>query len=219
MSTELIFKAIFFALFFALLAIRILFAWKVRQAGQNSWSLPKEAVKREGIWSIILRLAMGLCLLVLVVVYAGDPDEPGWLDVPLPDWLRGVGAGLGILSLPLLVWVHNTLREYWSGNLQLKDNHLLITQGPYRWVRHPMYAVLMLCFIGLSLASAAWPFLLLAVVTIPFFYRVSSKEEEMMIEQFGDEYGEYKKRAGRFLPQLFANRHSTQREWHLSERR
>ena len=63
-----------------------------------------------------------------------------------------------------------------------------------------MYAVLMLCFIGLSLVSAAWPFLLLTVVTIPFFYRVSGKEETMMIEQFGDEYRAYMQRTGRFLP-------------------
>jgi len=199
MQANMAFRIIFFALFFALLAIRAFFGWKVRQAGHNSWSLNKDAVKREGTWSILLRFVMGLCLVALAVIYAVDPDEPGWLDVPLPDWLRWLGAGLGILSLPLLVWVHHTLREYWSGNLQLRRNHSLITQGPYRWVRHPMYAVLMLCFIGLSLVSAAWPFLLLTVVTIPFFYRVSGKEEAMMIEQFGDEYRAYMRRTGHFL--------------------
>lgn len=212
MSTGLIFRTMFFGLFFSLLAIRLYFGWQVRQAGQNSWSLPKDAVQREGLWSVILRLAMALCLVVLVVVYAIHPDEPSWLDVPLPNWLRWAGAGLGILGLSLLVWVHGTLREYWSGNLQLRSNHLLITQGPYRWARHPMYAVLMLSFVGLSLVSAAWPFLLLALVTIPFFYRVSRKEDEMMIGQFGDEYAAYKKRAGRFLPRLFANGHAEERE-------
>jgi len=66
-----------------------------------------------------------------------------------------------------------------------------------------MYTTLMLCFIGLSLISAVWPFMLLAVLSMPFFYRVANKEEAMMAEQFGDEYGNYMKYTGRFLPRLF----------------
>jgi len=203
MSTELVFRAIFLVLFIVLLVIRGLFGWKVRQAGHSSWSVDKDAVEREGKWSIILRPIAFLCMLALVVLYATNPEESSWLTVSLPGWLRWFGVGLGIISLPLLVWVHHTLREYWSTALQLRKSHLLITEGPYGWVRHPMYTALMLCFIGLSLVSAVWPFMLLVVLSMLFFYRVVGREEAMMIEQFGDQYRTYMERTGRFLPRLF----------------
>jgi len=202
MNTGQFFKIIFFALFIILLAIRIFFGWRVRKAGQNSWSVNKELVAREGTWSIALRLAAAQSLLALVVLFAIAPEDPNWMSLPLPSWLRWLGVGLSITSLLLLIWVHSALREYWSTGLQLRKSHTLIMEGPYRWVRHPMYAVLMLCFVSLALVSAAWPFLLLAALTIPFFFRVTIKEEAMMIGQFGEEYRAYRERTGRFLPRL-----------------
>ena len=202
MNTTIFFKVFFFGLFFALLAIRVFFGWRVRKAGYNSWSVDRKLVEREGTWSIVLRLAAALCLLALVVLYAISPEGPSWMTLCLPSWLRWLGVGLGITGLLLLAWVHETLREYWSTGLQLRKSHTLITEGPYRWVRHPMYATLTLCFVGLALVSATWPLLLLAMLTVPFFYRVTRKEEAMMVGQFGEEYRLYMKRTGRFFPRL-----------------
>jgi protein-S-isoprenylcysteine O-methyltransferase Ste14 len=197
-----VFKILFFLFFLALLAIRAFFSLRVRKAGQSSWSAGKDAVKREGVLSILLRPLMFLALLALVGLYAAVPGEPAWLVLPLPDGLRGLGVILAILSLIFLVRVHYTLREYWSTVLQLRESHSLITTGPYRWIRHPMYMALTLCFISLALLSAAWPLLLLVAVTVPFFYRIAVKEEAMMIEQFGGEYRAYRERTGRFFPRL-----------------
>ncbi len=197
-----IFKAFFFALFLSLLAIRGYFGWKARQAGHCSWFAGEEAAEREGWLSLILRPITFLGMLALIVCYALDGEESSWLVVSLPNWLRWLGVGLGVVSMPLLVWVHDTLREFWSTTLQIQDHHDLITEGPYRWVRHPMYAVLRLLFFGLALISAIWPLLVLAVVMMLFFNRIAGKEEAMMIEQFGQEYRSYMQRTGRFLPRF-----------------
>jgi len=202
MSMDSVFKTIFFVLFVALLVIRGFFGWKVRQAGHSSWSVSQDAVEREGKWSLLLRPILFICMLALVVQYAVSPDESNWLFVSLPACLRWVGVGLGVASLPLLTWVHCTLGEHWSTVLQLRKGHALVTRGPYRWIRHPMYTALMLSFIGLSLVSAVWPLMVLVFLSILFFYRVVSREETMMVEQFGDEYRAYMKRTGRFLPRL-----------------
>ena len=202
MGTEPVFKAIFLVLFIALLTIRGLFGWRVRQAGHSSWSANKDAVRREGRWSLLLRPVAFLCMLAVVALYATSPLESSWLTVSLPGWLRWLGVGLAFISLPLLVWVHRTLREYWSTVIQLRESHALITDGPYGWIRHPMYTALTLCFIGLSLVSAVWPFMLLVVLSMLFFYRVTGREEAMMIERFGDQYRAYMERTGRFLPRL-----------------
>jgi len=61
---------------------------------------------------------------------------------------------------------------------------------------------LMLCFLSLAMVSAVWPLLALAAATVPFFFRVTVKEEEMMIGQFGEVYRAYRTRTGRFAPKL-----------------
>jgi len=197
---EAVFKVIFFILFAALLAIRGYFGWKARQAGHCSWFADEEAVEREGRLSLFLRGITFLGIVILIVFYALDKGEPSWLTVSLPEWLRWLGVGLGIVSIPLMVWVHDTLREFWSTTMQIQDRHELITEGPYHWVRHPMYTTILVLFVGLSLISAVWLFLILAIAMGPFFNRVASREETMMIELFGDEYRNYMQRTGRFFP-------------------
>jgi protein-S-isoprenylcysteine O-methyltransferase Ste14 len=202
MDTGQLFKIIFFAIFFAILAVRLFFGLRVRKAGESSWSVQKEAVEREGRLSLLLRPVMFLAILTLVALYAVVPGEPAGLVLPLPVWLRWIGVGLGIAGVVWLIWVHWTLREFWSTVLQLRAKHTLITQGPYRWVRHPMYASLLLCFFSLATLSAVWPLLLLTLLSVPFFYHVTVKEEGMMVEKFGEEYRAYRERTGRFLPRL-----------------
>jgi protein-S-isoprenylcysteine O-methyltransferase Ste14 len=200
MKINVVFKIIFFTLFTALLAIRGYFGWKARQAGHSSWFVADEAVEREGRLSLLFREITFLGMVILIVLYALDNGESSWLTVSLPEWLRWLGVVLGVVSIPLMVWVHDTLREFLSTTLQIQDGHVLITDGPYHWVRHPMYTTLLMLFIGLSLTSAVWPFLVLAIVMVPFFNRVASREETMMIEQFGEEYRSYMQRTGRFSP-------------------
>jgi protein-S-isoprenylcysteine O-methyltransferase Ste14 len=152
----------------------------------------------------MLRLMLFFYMLVAVVLYA---INPAWLSasvLPLPAWLRWLGAGLGLAGLILLVWVQHTLGSRWSTNLQLGEEHTLITVGPYRWARHPMYTALFSFFAGLALLSASWLVVPLAAVGILVLYARIGKEETMMTERFGDEYRDYMQRTGRFLPRLKA---------------
>jgi protein-S-isoprenylcysteine O-methyltransferase Ste14 len=141
-----------------------------------------------------------LALIAFFVLYVVNPAWLSWFSIALPSGVRWLGAGLGAAGLILLVWVHQTLGKYWSATLQLKKEHALVTSGPYRWVRHPMYTALVLLFVGLFLVSALWLFLLLVVASVLLFCRVIDKEEAMMVEQFGEEYRRYMERTGRFLP-------------------
>ena len=77
---------------------------------------------------------------------------------------------------------------------------MLVTSGPYEFVRHPMYTSLALLFVALSTISSFWPFMVLLLIMLLFFLRITEREEAMMIEQFGAEYQAYMKRTGRFLP-------------------
>ncbi len=199
-QSNTIFRVIFFALFFSVLVIRGYYGWQQRRAGQSSGAVTREAVEREGMWSIVFRFMLFLYMVAVAIVFALNPPWLNLFAAPFPPWSRWTGVGLGVISLPLLIWVHHTLGRHWSTNLQLKQNHTLIAEGPYRWVRHPMYTALFAAFVGLALISASWLIVILVVAAILVLYARIGKEETMMIEQFGDEYRAYMRRTGRFLP-------------------
>ncbi len=158
------------------------------------------------------RLTIGiLSLLNLVGAVAGlvhifAPQRARWATLPTPTWSRWMGMGLGIVTLPLFAWTHHALGKNWSADLVIKEEHTLVTGGPYRWVRHPMYT----SFFGSSLAffllSANWVIGLVGLATIALARARVDKEEALMIEEFGDEYQFYMQRTGRFLPRITPNR-------------
>jgi protein-S-isoprenylcysteine O-methyltransferase Ste14 len=88
----------------------------------------------------------------------------------------------------------------WSAQLQLTDKHHLVTTGPYACVRHPLYTAMFGWSVALALLTANWLFAELAgLIMAGLVWRVS-KEELMMLEAFGDDYRDYMRRTGRFLP-------------------
>jgi protein-S-isoprenylcysteine O-methyltransferase Ste14 len=149
-----------------------------------------------------LRIAALPFILAAIVLYAVNPPWLSAFAIPFPAWARWIGVGLAATSIPLLAWVHHTLGKHWSTSVQLQEGHTLVTSGPYRWVRHPMYAVLFAFFIGVSLISAFWLIVPLVVGSMLMLYMRLDKEEAMMIEQFGDAYRAYMRRTGRLLPHL-----------------
>ncbi len=202
MHSELVFRVVFFTLFICLFSIRGYYAVRVRRAGGNPFLGGRKALEREGRWSMVLRPVLFFSMIAVLILYGINPEWMGWFSVPFPTWLRWTGAGLGVVSLTLLTWVQHTLGRYWSAGLQLRGEHVLVTKGPYRWVRHPMYSAIFAFFVGGCLVSANWLLLALAVAGATALYARISKEEAMMLERFGEEYRAYMRRTGRLLPRL-----------------
>ena len=122
--------------------------------------------------------------------------------------LRPWAFGAGVLCLVGGLWwfqrSHSDLGTYWSVTLELRENHRLITQGAYRYVRHPMYAALFLYAIGQALVLPNWvagPSYFVAF-GILFACRIRA-EERMMIETFGDEYAAYMARTKLLVPAIW----------------
>jgi protein-S-isoprenylcysteine O-methyltransferase Ste14 len=120
----------------------------------------------------------------------------------LPDWLRWTGFALGILSVAFMTWTQVTLDTQWSAQLQLREDHHLITFGPYARMRHPLYTSMFGWGAALSLLTANCIFIAVSVFSIIGLIVRIPKEEQMMLEAFGDEYKAYMQRTGRFFPKL-----------------
>jgi protein-S-isoprenylcysteine O-methyltransferase Ste14 len=129
-----------------------------------------------------------------------------WVDfahLPLPASLRWPGAGALLAGIGLLFWTHQALGRNFSGVLEIRKEHALVTRGPYRLVRHPMYSAFFVFGFGLLLLSANWLIAGANVGAITWMYLVRAPDEERMLaEHFGDAYRQYMQGTGRLLPRL-----------------
>jgi protein-S-isoprenylcysteine O-methyltransferase Ste14 len=145
-------------------------------------------------------------LLFVPAVYAST----SWLDranYRLPPEAEKSAGGVGATFMTLAVWLfwrsHADLGRNWSPSLELREGHELVTEGVYRYVRHPMYASEWLWGVAQALLLQNWVAGLagLALFTPLYVLRVP-REERMMLDRFGAEYHAYMNRTGRVVPQL-----------------
>ncbi|TMB37482.1 MAG: isoprenylcysteine carboxylmethyltransferase family protein [Deltaproteobacteria bacterium] len=113
-----------------------------------------------------------------------------------------LGAGLAMGGLALTIWSWLSLPSVGTGHYLL-EGQSLITSGAYGAVRHPIYTGAFLIWFGLAAAYTSGVVLLLTVLyVIPAYVLNIKGEEQMMLSHYGDEYREYRRRIGAFIPRI-----------------
>jgi protein-S-isoprenylcysteine O-methyltransferase Ste14 len=202
MDSETVYRLAFLALLMALAAMRAYFMVKVRRSGGRI-TPDEQAVKREGGGGVLItRVVLFFALIAFLVEYLIGAEWVETFSFPLPDWLRWFGFALGIISVVFWTWTQIHLDTQWSAQLQLKEDHHLVTSGPYAYIRHPLYVSMFGWCIALPLLTANWIFLVICALTCAALLWRVPKEEQMMLEAFGDEYKAYMEHTGRFVPKF-----------------
>jgi protein-S-isoprenylcysteine O-methyltransferase Ste14 len=147
-----------------------------------------------------------------ILAWAGSEIVPlayvfsPWFDVAdyrLPAWVGWIGVMLMAASVVVLWRAHRDLGLNWSPTLQLQPDHVLVTDGIYGVMRHPIYAAYLLGVIAQALLLNNWIAGPIGLVTfIPIYLTRVPREEAMMIETFGDTYRAYMRCVGRLLPRV-----------------
>jgi len=145
----------------------------------------------------------GLILWLSPFVYLINPDWMAWSKIGLPDWVRWLGVGIGALCVVLIYWLFSSIGSGITATSATRTEHKLVTRGPYRWVRHPLYTVGSTMFVAFGMMADNWFIALMGIITFIGMAMRTPKEEANLIEKFGDEYHEYMKNTGRFFPKLF----------------
>ena len=159
--------------------------------------------RHEGIFILVTLRPIGLASMVGLVTYMINPALMAWSSVAPPNWLRWSGVVLGIAGGLLLVATFRTLGKNLTDTVVTRAEHTLVTRGPYRWVRHPFYLATALTVVANSLVTANWFLALTSGMAFGLLVLRTRIEEEKLIERFGEDYKDYMKRTGRFLPRLF----------------
>ena len=196
MDIELICKIALICLYSLFSIIRIAYYRRARKAGYKT--VIEERV-RYSIW-----LSIFICYEVFTFfLFIFFPEIFSWAIILIPVWTRIIGLAIGILALVWFIWVHQSLGNNLSVRLSIKDQHILITDGPYHWIRHPMYSAFYLLHIAVFLLTANWFIGLtwMAGLTVIIFTRVK-REEKMLLDQFGEQYHTYKDQTGMLLPRI-----------------
>jgi protein-S-isoprenylcysteine O-methyltransferase Ste14 len=162
----------------------------------------KKAVSRFDRSEKILLAAMFPPVILLPLLYLFTPLL-GFADYRLPALVPWFGAVTMVASLWLFWRSHADLGQNWSVSLEIRERHQLVTQGVYRYIRHPMYASIWLWGIAQGMLLHNWlaGWSILPVFAVLYFLR-TSREEQMMCDAFGEQYREYMRRTGRLFPRI-----------------
>ncbi len=151
-------------------------------------------------WALLAIASIGLFLIPVLYLVTGFPADLDRLFVPAVAWL----------ALPVLcaaLWLfrrsHVDLGRNWSASLKIREAHALVTTGVYRLIRHPMYSSFFVLGLAQLLLLPNWLAGGAGLIGagILFVFRIL-REEQMMLELFGDEYRSYMARTKRIIPWL-----------------
>jgi protein-S-isoprenylcysteine O-methyltransferase Ste14 len=122
--------------------------------------------------------------------------------LPLSAWSFWSGAAITAIGLLFSVWARRHLGRNWSQAVTVKQDHELITSGPYALVRHPIYTGLLLGFLGSAVARGEWRGLLAVALVFGALWNKLKLEEKMMRAQFGEPYEAYSRRVAALVPYI-----------------
>lgn len=149
----------------------------------------------------IIRIG-GLMLWLSPFVYLINPAWMAWSKIGLPETVRWLGIGIGVLCVAGIYWLFSSIGSGITPVSATRREHKLVTNGIYRYVRHPLYTIGSSLFISFGMMADNWFIILLGTLAFIVMVIRTPKEEANLIEKFGDEYSEYMKQTGRFLPKL-----------------
>lgn len=156
----------------------------------------------------VVRVGLRLCGVLLygaIFAFLIRPDWIAWARAPLPGGVRWAGLPVGALGMGFAAWALAHLGKNVTHTVALRDEHELVTTGPYHLLRHPLYLGGSVWILGFSLLSASALILAAGLSGWAFLAVRTRREEEKLEERFGDAWREHAGRTGRFLPRLRPN--------------
>lgn len=207
MTLDLFFKIALFIIFFSFAYVISAYSKIAKTRDADKTTRIKMHHEHEVPLLLKLRQLFGIPFYLGLLVWTFAPAYMAWSALALPVWARWLGVGIGVFAVLLNVWSHRTLSQQlgdaFDPVLRLLEVPALVQSGPYAIVRHPIYLAFLLMQISVLLLTANWfiGFCGLAIIISVIVIRVP-EEEKLLLNQFGDEYHNYRQQTGGLLPKL-----------------
>ena len=156
--------------------------------------------RQEGVFILATLRPLGAVFWFGLIAWMINPRWLAWSSVPVPLWLRWAGVPILLAGSALLVWTFRSLGKNLTDTVVTRKQHTLVSHGPYRWIRHPLYSSAALLVVALSLIAANWFFFVTGALLLCVLVARTRTEEANLVARFGDSYRQYMERTGRFVP-------------------
>ena len=152
---------------------------------------------------VYIRAALGIVFYFALMLWLFWPRAMTWGYFRAPMAVRWAGVALLLPVLAFFAWSFRALSHNYRGGVGLYDGHELVTDGPYRWIRHPIYAAFIGIMLLVTLLSANWVLGLsgLLLVTSIAVIRIPIEEQELH-QRFGKAWEQYREGTGRMVPRI-----------------
>ena len=163
------------------------------------WLAAAFSMKRGRVpWSRELRIRAVIAVVVILLLRLGAFRGHG-LDTD--PWRAAIGLVFFALGLGFAIWARVHIGRNWGTPMTQKDEPELVTSGPYRLVRHPIYSGILVAGVGTALGlGLSWLWLTVVVLAGIYFVYSATVEERYLTEQFPDTYPAYQRSTKRLLP-------------------
>jgi len=159
-------------------------------------------IKNEWQEKIIFRWSQPLAIALLVVIVISTVSERYIAKRDINYVISLVGIILFLTAFLLRIWSKKSLGQYYSSHIQVKNNHRIVENGPYKIMRHPYYFSIIIGALSFPLIVNAYFSFCLALITIvPLIVIRCYIEEAMLLQRFGNQYRKYMEKT-----KLFSNR-------------
>ena len=138
---------------------------------------------------------LSLVALILAVFQIGTLDYLEEYSV-----IRYIGLAVYLVFSWIQVWSFKTLGDNYSQDIMIKRNHELITNGPFKIIRHPQYLCQILLDLGATAATFSYIVGFLALIEIPIYIMRASLEDKLLAKYFSEKFSDYKKKSGFMIP-------------------
>jgi protein-S-isoprenylcysteine O-methyltransferase Ste14 len=164
------------------------------------WLVAAFSMKRgRPAWSRELRVRAVIAVLTIVLIRVGAFRHHGLNSNP---WRAGIGLVLFAAGLGFAIWARVHIGRNWGTPMSQKDEPELVTSGPYRLVRHPIYSGILLAGVGTAVALS-WSWLIAVALAGSYFSYSAIVEERNLTAQFPDSYPAYKESTTMLVPFIF----------------
>ncbi len=191
----------------------IILIFVLLHALSSYWQLrkqPREAL-RQGDATVRMFVRVVICIkeyvilpaiVLMLLMYSFDNSAMLWLKIEWLGfvWIHIVGLACIVASIPLKVRAYAVLGKNWSASPTVYEDHSLITEGPYKWVQHPVYTSNIIMLLGAFLATNSITFLIMGVVYFATDVVRGNEEGEKLAERFGESYTQYVATVGGYVP-------------------
>jgi protein-S-isoprenylcysteine O-methyltransferase len=173
---------------------------RVMRRGEEARSLQASAADRGSTKLLGAAFLLG----ALALVAAPILNAQGIAEASHGPVIGWIGVAVMVCGLALRLWSQAVLGRYYTSTLRHGEDQPILASGPYRLLRHPGYAGLLLAWVGAGLATANWAVAsaVTILMVVAYSYRIAA-EEAMLVSAFGSRYEEYMARTWRLIPYVY----------------